>query len=280
MDDVPPAHPVVADGAYGTLLHAHVRTRELVDVLNLREPERVIAAHLDYLTAGARRIQTNTFLAFTRPGRERRDLYRGGIDCALEAGSSFGGNDPVAIAATIGPASREARHFWPDIECVLDHGGADLVLCETVTELPQALAFLEAWHDVAQGVDTRAALTVSVDPGAAEDDGMPRWAWLAKVRDVGDDVSVGVNCCTGPEPALREVVQRLAEREVPITVQPSAGLPRDDGSYPWADPEAWAEAVAALVADLPVGTVGGCCGTTPAHVEALVAAFHGGSAPG
>ena len=167
----------------------------------------------------------------------------------------------------------EPRLFWRDIETILDHGGATEVVCETVTDRKTALAFCEAWHEVAQGVHVPATLSVSVDPTRVDDDGRPRWRWVAELPDLGD-ITLGLNCCSGPVPEIRELLARLAERDLPPLLQLSAGVPdAATGRHKFGDPQAWAAAVAELIDGLRVGTVGGCCGTTPQHVEALVAAL-------
>lgn len=251
---------VVHDGAYGTLLARHLRGGETVDDLCLRAPRLVVDAHRSYLESGARVIQTNTFLAFRRADVRRRELQRAAFDCArqaLEESGSDGG-----IAATIGPAGEEPRSFWRDMEFALEQD-LRIVLCETITGAAVARAAVAAWRDVSRGVDdAQLMLGCSVSPSRGVDDS----AWLWEIAGTApEEVALGLNCCEGPL-GLRPTLERLCELRGASWVMPSAGLP-GQGALEAAD---WAVAVEELVAGLPIGAVGGCCGTSPAEVRALV----------
>lgn len=264
---------MIADGAYGTLLAPRVRSGEHVDDLCLRAPHLVVEAHRAYLDAGARRLQTNSFMAWATPTRRRRDIYRAALACAREA-AAVAAMPGTLVTATIGPAGREPRAFYADLELLLDEGVGH-VTCETVTDTDTATAFLRAFEEVVAGAPARAVLSLSVTPDA----GLDAWRWIARLR-LPDGVEPGLNCCAGPD-GMRDPLDLLCEHGLPVHVSPSAGLPERDAvtgtpTYPLA-PELWAEAVAALVDGLDVATVGGCCGTTPAHVEAL-ARLLGGAA--
>lgn len=283
------------DGAYGTLLAEHLRGGETADDLCIREPARVVAAHLAYLEAGATVLQTNAFLAFQRGSdRRRRALQLAALECARDAVASFEPSGPAddaaspTVAATLGPAGEDARDYWRDLELVLDHG-VRAVRCETLTTHAGALAVLDAWRDVAAGVsDVVLILGCSVAPvrepvalgerahavsapGSASAPDPASW-----LRDVAARAPalarVGLNCCAGPDAALRPLLEAIVEERGAVWFDPSAGLPArsTSGALEWPlAPRAWADATRQLVEGLPLVGLGGCCGTTPAHLRAL-----------
>lgn len=265
---------MVGDGAYGTLLAPRLLGGEVVDELCVREPDAVIDAHRSYLEAGAGCIQSNSFLAWRFRERRRRDIYAAALECARSAAAASAGSrgEPVRVRATVGPAGREPRAFYRDIEQLLD-AGVDELLCETVTEAPIAAAFLRAWYEVVAGARARATLSFSVSPSR----GARSWQWIGKLA-VPAGVAVGLNCCEGPA-GLRAPLELLADTpagERGMRVGPSAGLPvmrtGQPPMYPLS-PDEWADAVAALVDGLSVDVVDGCCGTTPGFITGLRAAL-------
>lgn len=259
------------DGAYGTLLARHQRGDETADDLCVRDPLLVTRAHASYLEAGATAIQANSFLVHLRSSsRRRRLLRRAAIDCADAAVAGAEGD--ALVVATIGPAGSEPHDFWEAIEQFLELEVA-AVLCETVTSRAVADAFLAAWADVAAGVDgVELLLGCSTDPA---DGGAARWV-VELAGEAPDVVHLGLNCCAGPQ-SMRSLLESIAERRGTTWAMPSAGLPTGSPggppAWPLADPAEWAEATLEQVEGLPVGALGGCCGTTPDHVAAL--ARHG-----
>jgi 5-methyltetrahydrofolate--homocysteine methyltransferase len=244
---------LIHDGAYGTLLERHLAGDETADDLCLRAPNVVVDAHRAYLDAGARGLQTNAFLAHQRTSERRRaQLQLAALDCAREAV----GDSP--------------RAYWRDLELVLE-AGARAVQCETHVDRATADACLAAWAEVARGVEDvqlRIGLSIVPDDGAAAS----RWV-LELAQDAPGSVAVGLNCCTGPT-GLRGILAELAElRPGTCWAMPSAGLPLVEAGvaprWPLA-PDEWAAATAELATDLDLAWLGGCCGTTPASVAALV----------
>ncbi len=252
----------IHDGAYGTLLQHHLHGDETVDDLCVRAPTLVIAAHRAYLDAGAEAIQTNTFLAHLRgSSRRRRKIRRAAVECAREAARD------ALVLATIGPAGDRPRDYWEAIEHALDDD-VRAVVCETHTSRASAEAFIAAWNDVASGVrDVETLLGCSVDP---LDDNGSRWvADLA--TDAPESILLGLNCCIGPN-GMRDLLETICEQRGTAYAMPSAGLPiGDPPQWPLADPSRWAESVREQVDDLPIAALGGCCGTTPDSIAALVA---------
>ncbi|MCW2921772.1 MAG: homocysteine S-methyltransferase [Thermoleophilia bacterium] len=262
----------IHDGAYGTLLAAHLHGDETVDDLCLRAPNLVVDAHRAYLDAGAGAIQTNAFLAHLRGSdRRRRELRHGALACAREAVGSAGGDDAPIVFATIGPDRDDARAFWEPIEQALEEDVRG-VLCETVTDVGTARAFAAAWAEVGAGVrGVDVLLGCSVAPSRGPD--ACRWV-LDLASELPDELSLGLNCCEGPD-GLRDVLEAIAEQRERVWAMPSAGIPRIEPGAPPVWPHAsatdWAGAVLEQVEDLPVHALGGCCGTSPDFVGALVA---------
>ncbi len=261
----------IHDGAYGTLLAPHLHGDETADDLCLRAPNVVVDAHRAYLDDGATAIQTNAFLAHLRSSdRRRRELRHAALTCAREAAAAAGGVEP-AVFATIGPDHAGVRAFWEPIEQALEADARGL-LCETVTDATTARAFAAAWAEVGAGVrGVEVLLGCSVSPSHGRD----ACAWVFDLAsELPDDVSLGLNCCEGPA-GLRPLLEEIAERRTTVWAMPSAGIPRVDAGqapvWPFEDAVDWAGAVLEAVEDLPVHALGGCCGTTPDFIGALVA---------
>jgi homocysteine S-methyltransferase len=262
----------IHDGAYGTLLEQHLHGDETVDDLSLRLPSVVVDAHRAYLEAGAQAIQTNAFLVHLRgSSRRRRELRHAALACAREAAATASIDHEVLVVATIGPDGVDARGFWEPIEQALE---ADVraLLCETVTDARTARAFEAAWREVGAGVQgVEVLLGCSVAPSR----GPEACRWVVDLAgDLDGSIALGLNCCEGPT-GLRPVLDDLAERRGSVWAMPSAGLPTvtpgAPTTWPFEDPERWAEATLEAIDDLPVAALGGCCGTAPRSIAALQA---------
>lgn len=262
---------IICDGAYGTQLNRSSDSEASVDELVLREPERVRDLHLAYIEAGATRIHTPTLTTFLRSGAQRATVYREAWSLCSEAAATAAGDADVEPVLVIGPGFSDARDYWTDIEHLLELGVTS-VACITAYRRDVALAFAQAWHDVAgsSGITVRATLSLSVTPdGRAE-----RWAWIRDVakamsaRQQHECVELGLNCCAGLD-GIEQPLQALADAwPSPLHLAPSAGLP---GSAPMS-PESWAAGVMSLTERVEVGSVGGCCGTSPEWIEQLAGA--------
>ena len=276
---MPPTHPDgivpvmrIHDGAYGTLLAAHLHGDETVDDLCVRSPGIVVDAHRAYLDAGATAIQTNAFLAHLRGSdRRRRELRHAAVACAREAAGGDGGDERIPIVfATIGPDGEAPRAYWEPLEQALE-GDVRGILCETVTTAAMARAFAAAWAEVGAGVrEVEVLLGCSVAPTR----GREACAWVADLAtDLPADITLGLNCCEGPT-GLRPLLEAIAERRPMVWAMPSAGVPTQvpggPPSWPFESSTEWAAAVQEETLGLPVHALGGCCGTDPDFVGALV----------
>ncbi|TMD64474.1 MAG: bifunctional homocysteine S-methyltransferase/methylenetetrahydrofolate reductase [Chloroflexi bacterium] len=286
--------PLLGDGAMGTQLHARgVSFERSFDELNLTEPKIVEEIHRAYISAGAELIETNTFganrIKLARHGLETRvrDINFRAVKLAREAREISG--EPVFIAGSVGPIgqqlepigrigiARATAAFEEQIAALLE-GGADLLVLETFTNLPELLAAVSAARKtadlpiVAQMTFAEDGLTLSAEEPSQVVQALER---------AGVDV-IGVNCGVGPQVALQVLEAMRQQTRLPLSGQPNAGLPaRVEGRFFYfATPEYFAT-FARQAADLGVAYIGGCCGTTPAHIAAMRAALRpvGATAP-
>ena len=283
--------PLLGDGAMGTQLHARgVPFERCFDELNLTQPRLVEEIHRSYITAGAEVIETNTFganrIKLARHGLERkvREINLRAVKVAREAKEVTG--EPVFLAGSVGPIGQQLEPygrvaldtaraaFQEQVEGLLE-GGADLILLETFSNLPELLAAVEAARAacdlplVAQMTFADDGLTLSAEEPSQV---------VSALMQAGVDV-IGVNCGVGPQVALHVIETMRPLTSLPLSAQPNAGLPtRIEGRFFYsASPDYFAE-FARRARDLGVAYIGGCCGTTPAHIAAMNAALHPGAA--
>ncbi len=280
LDELRAGQVVVCDGAMGTMLHAAgVPLDVSLPELNLSRPTLVRDLHAAYVSAGARIVQTNTFganrLRLAAAGLEGSvsEINIAGARLAREAVQHAG--HPVLVAGSVGPAvsapavrrvpaDARAQTLREQIAALCDW--VDLVILETFGDLEslvQAVEVATSESDlpvVAQltfGDDGRTLR--GEDPAAAA-------AVLSGLRVT----ALGANCTVGPA-VLVDVVGELARAtDLPVSVQPNAGVPHRLGrQVRYARNAAYfAEAAPRFVAG-GATLLGGCCGTTPAHVRAI-----------
>lgn len=278
--------PVLADGAMGTMLHARgAALDECLEQLNLTRPDWVREIHLAYIRAGAEVIQSNTFGA-GRPrlldfglGNQAREINFQGVKLAREAREISG--QPVLIAGSVGPLGRRVRRgqrLLADVAAaafreqigVLWEAGADLLALETFSDLAELTVAVTAARETSD-LPLVAEVTFGND-GILADGAGPGDAAHA-LAGLGVAVA-GVNCSLGPARILEFLAEmHAAEPALRLSVMPNAGLPFRAGErmvYPSA-PHYFAARVPQFVA-AGACLVGGCCGTTPAHIQAMRAA--------
>ncbi len=303
--DVLKSRVLVFDGAMGTLLQSRVtgpedfggpRWEGCIDYLSVTRPEYVEAAHAAYLEAGADVVETNTFqasrLRFEEWGlaERTREINRAAAAIARRAADRFATDGrPRFVAGSVGPSgmlpSSEdpdlgrlrledlVPHFFEQIAGLLE-GGADLLILETCQDMLEMKAQMLAAREAFEGTGRRVPIqcSVTLDPTGRMLLGTDIRGALATLEAMGADV-IGLNCSTGPD-LMRDAIRYLAQNaSTPIHCIPNAGLPINDGGrtvYPM-KPEPVAETLREFVTDFGVNIVGGCCGTTPEHIRALVA---------
>ncbi len=281
------AKPVLTDGAMGTMLHGRgVPFGTCFDELNLSRPALVGEIHRAYIEAGAQIILTNTFganpykLATHGLADKIADLNRAGVDLARRVvAASF---KDVLVAGDIGPlgvrlapfgrvAKEQARDAFIAQIAPLVEAGVDLLVMETFSDLYEMLEAVEAAHALCD-LPVIASMTFTRDDRTLLGDSPAKVA--RRLWEAGADV-IGVNCSGGPVQLVRLVQQmKEAAPDGRFWVKPNAGWPEQVAGrimYP-ATPEYFGEYAWAFC-QAGANLIGGCCGTTPAHIAAFRAAL-------
>jgi len=274
---------LIGDGAVGTLLgergvgfgHPYARA-------NLSHPEMVTDIHVEYLRAGADVIETNTFAANrfkleTHDLEERvREVNAEGASLARKAAYTVAGTGDRALVlgaigplgrplAPVGPVSPERAKsvFLEQAEALLE-GGADAILLETFTDLVELRLAYEAVGALGAPV---LAYKTFVEDGETLAEGLPGRA-AREISSWGADLA-GANCTVGPQ-RMVEIIGQMADAAGPVAALPNPGLPQIVGGHIRFSKgvDHFAE-YGIKLAEAGARLVGGCCGTTPAHVKAL-----------
>ena len=275
---------LVADGAMGSMLHESVGAVRCFDELNTLEPEAVFRLHQAYIEAGAQMIETNTFganrfkLAPLGLGDEVQRLNGRGVKIAREARESAARE--VLIAGSIGPLGIgvQARHPEPEQilsvfreqALALEERGVDLFVLETFSYIEEVLLAIEAIRSFSS-LPIIAQLTYS-EEGTTYGDIRPLLA-ASMLKDKGVQ-AIGANCTLGPQSLLPILAELTNAGAAVVSGMPNAGFPKREGDrivYPKSSPAYFAE-FAREAAALGVRILGGCCGTTPAHLRAMAEA--------
>ena len=282
---------LVADGAMGTYLHAQgVDVGRCLEELNFTHPDLIRSVAAEYLAAGARLLETNSFganrikLGRYGWGDKVRELNRRAADLAREIGRDvWVGGSVGPLGANIKPygflSEEEAFAIFAEQMEGLLSGGVDLVVIETMTSVLEAGIALAAWRSL---TDLPALASLTFLPDGFTKFGDDLSTAFAYLRDAGADI-IGLNCNLGPKDTYDLVTQRLSAlgpSDVFLSVMPNAGYPRreEGGAVYGATPQYFSE-YAVLFAQAGINVIGGCCGTTPQHIAAVAAAI-GTRAPG
>jgi methionine synthase / methylenetetrahydrofolate reductase(NADPH) len=283
---------LLADGGMGTLLYARgVGYDHCFELLNIERPDLIRAVHADYLAAGARLIETNTFggnavrLAEHDLSGRAHELNLAGAQLARAVADTIPG---TWVAGSVGPlgvhlapighvAHERAAQLFADQVAALAAGGADVILIETMRDLDEALIALSAAH---LACDLPVIVSVTFGEDGLTASGHTPEAVVAALEAAGADV-IGANCSTGPAPMLDVMARMAAVTGTPLSAMPNAGLPAVvNGRFIYTSPPGYMGDVMAQMAATGVALVGGCCGTTPDHIAAIGAALAGGRPEG
>jgi 5-methyltetrahydrofolate--homocysteine methyltransferase len=272
------------------------------DLLNLTRPDIIIGMHEAYLAAGADILETNTFSSTTIAqadyGMEEiaRELNLEGARLARAAADRAAADGrPRFVAGAIGPTNRtasispdvndpgkrnvdfdELRVAYGEAARALVEGGVDALLIETIFDTLNAKAAIfavrEVFDDLGFEVPLMLSVTITDQSGRTLSGQTPEAFWNA-VRHARP-LSVGVNCALGPD-LMRPYVAELARvADCFVSAYPNAGLPNAFGGYD-ETPERMTAHLAEWAASGLLNIVGGCCGTTPAHIKAFAEAVAG-----
>lgn len=268
------------------------------DLLVLTQPEKIAALHSDYLAAGADIIETNTFNA-TKIAMADYDMQAISAEINLAAArlardvadhwTAKTPEKPRFVAGVLGPTNRTCS-ISPDVNdpgfrnvtfdqlvegyaestAALMDGGVDLIMLETIFDTLNAKACAFAVEKVFDARGVRLPIMISgtiTDASGRTLSGQTTAAFYHSLRHV-EPLSFGLNCALGPT-ELRQYVKELSEIcEGFVSVHPNAGLPNAFGEYDLS-PEDMAKHIDEWAASGFINLVGGCCGTTPEHIQAI-----------
>jgi 5-methyltetrahydrofolate--homocysteine methyltransferase len=271
---------VLLDGGMGSMLiAAGLPPGEPPERWNLDHPGRVEAVQRAYIAAGSRIVHTNTF------GATRAKLGTAGLAARCEEINAAGvviarraaGSDAL-VAGDVGPTGLLLPPLGEATESLLREAfavqvaalagaGADLLSIETMYDLREALAAVAAGRET--GLPVVASMTFERRRrGIFTVMGDPLVGALARLAEAGAD-AVGCNCSVGPEAMVAMIREAHAAVPAPLAAQPNAGTPRATPGGPAYDVgPADFGAFALAVTEAGARLVGGCCGTTPAHIGA------------
>lgn len=282
--------PVLCDGAMGTLLYAKgIFINRCYDELSLSQPDLIRGIHHEYLQAGAEIVETNTFganslrLARYSLADRVRDINIAGAKLAREAAKSFGG----WVGGSVGPLGirieplgktsfAEARAVFREQISALVEGGFDVVILETFGYLEELHQAILAARDVDAKIPIVAQVTIDEDGNCL--DGSTPEVFTPKLQEWGADV-IGCNCSVGPVAMLDAIERMRPLSSLPLAAQPNAGIPRSvEGRNIYLCSPEYMASYARKFAAAGVRLVGGCCGTTPAHIRVMKSALRVGEA--
>jgi methionine synthase I (cobalamin-dependent)/5,10-methylenetetrahydrofolate reductase len=278
---------VLCDGAMGTMLYGcGVFINRCYDELNVTQPETVRSVHEQYLHAGAQIIETNTFGAnsfrlehfglrekvaeFNVAGAK---LARQSVDAMRErqGAEAFVAGAVGSLGVWLAPdgetTAESARAAFAEQIQALAEGGVDLLILETMMSVAEAEQALLAARTVAPQLKVVALFTVNEDLNCL-DGSTPEFA-ARRMTELGAD-AVGCNCSTGPATVLAVVERMHAVTPLPVVAMPNAGLPRDvEGRVIYMSSPEYMASFARKFLHAGARWVGGCCGTTPAHIRSM-----------
>jgi len=293
---------VIYDGAMGTNIHKRNPTLDdywgrenCSEVLSLSRPDIIRDIHADFLRAGCDVIETNTFggtrivLAEFDLGDRTREINIKAAQIAREVAQQFSTLDkPRFVAGSMGPSTKlpslghisfaEMVAAYEEQAAALIEGGVDVLLVETCQDLLQAktatIGVLDALKK--SGKRLPVAVQVTLQESGTMLLGTEIGAALTALEPFDVDI-IGLNCATGPA-EMNDSVRYLALNSTKeVSVLPNAGLPVNEGGHAVfkLTPEELAKYHRHFVEDYGVRIVGGCCGTTPEHLKAVVDAVSG-----
>ena len=275
---------VLLDGAMGTMLQAAgLPLGARPEALNLEDPALIESIHARYAAAGSRILCANTFGASAHKlagsGYTVEQVVDAAIRCARRAAQPYGS----LVALDIGPLGEllepagtlpfeEAVEAFAEIVRAGAAAGADLILCETFTDLYELKAALLACRETC-GLPVLASM--SFEAGGRTFTGCGVESFAAAARGLGAD-ALGINCSLGPKEILpmARALCGAVPGDYPVFVKPNAGLPRADGSGYDITPQLFAMQMKPY-RELGLFAAGGCCGTTPDFIRALHRVFDG-----
>lgn len=297
---------LVADGGMGTMLQGYdlgltdfQGLEGCNEVLNVTRPDVVEAIHTAYLEAGSDCVETNTFGANLAALGEYdaadriTELALAGAQAARRAADRLStAQRPRFVLGSMGPGTKLpslghisyaalARAYQEQAEAMIT-GGVDGFQVETCQDLLQAKAAINGARHAqrALGVDLPIFVSVTIETSGAMLLGSEIGAALSALSGLGVE-AIGLNCGTGPTEMSEHLRQLSRHAPMTLSCMPNAGLPEltpDGARYPMG-PGEFVDYLGGFADEFGLGLVGGCCGTTPAHIARLAAAVADHEAP-
>ena len=267
------------DGGTGTILQEKgLKGGELPETWNLTRPDDIKAVARAYFDAGCNIVNTNTFGANSFKYDNVAEVVTAAVKICRDARHEAGRDDDAYVAIDIGPTGKllapmgdipfndAVKVFSETIKAGAEVGG-DLVLIETMSDSYEAKAAVIAAHETC---DLPVIVTTVYDESGKLLTGGSVEGTVAMLEGLKVD-AIGVNCGFGPDKMIPIVQRLVACCSLPIVVNPNAGLPRTEGGRTVFDvgPEEFSS-IMKEIAGLGVHVMGGCCGTTPAHMASLI----------
>ena len=290
---------LIGDGAMGTQLQGFdldvdadfLGLEGCNEILNETRPDVVAHIHRAYFAAGADLVETNTFgcnlpnLADYDIADRCQELAYKGVKIARDVADEMGpGRNGMRrfVLGSLGPGTKlpslghaefaDLKNHYRFAALGMAEAGADGILIETAQDLLQVKAAIHGCQEAFSELGYRVPLIchVTVETTGTMLLGSEIGAALTALENLGIDM-IGLNCATGPDEMSEHLRYLSQNATIPVSVMPNAGLPvlgKDGAVYPLG-PDGLAAALRGFVADYGLSMVGGCCGTTPAHISAV-----------
>jgi homocysteine S-methyltransferase len=268
----------IFDGAMGTEIYKkNFFVNTCFDELCLTAPKIISQIHREYFEAGADVLTSNTFGANSNKlsrfglGDKVRDINKAGVRLARESG-----NENTLIAGSVGPVGKIHHHGAHSTDHIveilaeqisaLEEGGADFIIFETLPSLADAESAMLAINKHSK---LPFLLSFTLDDNSESLKGEPVQSLLNVFKSGGRKPSaIGLNCGAGPEGILSSVEKLVHLTDLPIIVEPNAGMPKNvEGRLIYMASPEYFTTYAIRFVNLGVRGIGGCCGTSPEHIR-------------
>ena len=283
---------LLLDGAMGTMIQQYHLNENCNDMLVVTKPDVIREIHRKYLEAGSDIIETNTFnaqrISLGDYGLQDRvrDINLAAARLARQCANEFSSSDkPRFVAGSIGPTSRTTsvatsgepldeqvlREAYKEQILALADGGVDALLIETIFDVRNAEMAIEAAQEVAPALPIMLSFSVSTADGHNML-GQSITDFISHLLSQNTKLySVGINCVSDV-PLMTPLVCQLASFGLKVSLYPNAGMPDGNGKY-HKTPESLVADLWPLLENHCINILGGCCGTTDAHIRMMAKAI-------
>lgn len=262
--------PLIFDGAFGTYYSSEYGPDCIGDYANTEFPSRVLSIHRKYIESGAKAIKTNTFTLNKARFPDKNELaamISAGISLAKEAAE-----ESILVFADIGTIPEGTSEDYIELADIFIENGAENFLFETLAEFKPLDMVLTHIRNKLPKAGIIVSFGSSPDGYTRQGNSVSELIKEAAKHKAVD--AVGINCVCGPAHALN-LISSLENIEKPLSVMPNAGYPSfENGRTVYNDNATYFAEKAKELRKYGVSVIGGCCGTTPEHISALVSALN------